>query len=61
MAIKIIKQPDVHVTESELERYQADYQRDFMFYAGTPPTLEEYIRRRQKRDADPAKGWRTAN
>ncbi len=47
MAINIIKDADVTVTESELRRYKADYQRDFMMYAGTPPTLNEYIRRRQ--------------
>lgn len=47
MTINIIKQPDVNVTESELRQYRADYERDHMFYAGTPPTLEEYIRRKQ--------------
>lgn len=47
MSIKVLDEPNVTVTASELERYQADYQRDFMFYAGTPPTLAEYIRRRQ--------------
>ena len=49
MTIKIIKQPDVHVTESELARYQDEYQQAYMFFAGTPPTLEEFIRRTKTR------------
>lgn len=59
MSIKIDKLPDVRVTEGELARYTEDYQRDHMFYSGPRPSLEEYIRRRQERDADPNKGWRT--
>jgi hypothetical protein len=47
MAIIVSKEPDVHVTASELRKYKADYKRDYMFFAGTPPTLNEYIRRRQ--------------
>jgi L-amino acid N-acyltransferase YncA len=49
MAIRIKDQkPDVVVTESELRRYRDEYQKAFMFYSGTPPTLEEFIRRQQK-------------
>lgn len=48
MPIRIIDQkPDVAVTESELERYRDEYQRSYMFYSGTPPSLEEFIRRRK--------------
>jgi len=47
MSIKIVKQPDVHVTESELRKYQDEYKNAYMFYAGTPPTLEEFIRRKK--------------
>jgi hypothetical protein len=50
MAIKVLDEPDVTVTATELARYRADYQQDFMFYSGTPPTLNEYIYRRQQRD-----------
>lgn len=48
MAIKISdEKPDVVVTESELRRYKDEYQKAFMFYAGTPPSLEEFIRRQR--------------
>lgn len=46
MGIKIIKERDVEVTEGDLERYRADYVRDFAFYSGPLPTLVEYIARR---------------
>jgi SH3-like domain-containing protein len=58
VAIEIIKEPTVHVTEGELARYTEDYQRDHMFYAGPLETLEEYIRRRQQQDKDGNGGWR---
>lgn len=48
MSIKIIKQPDVHVTESEYQRYLAEYRQQYMFYSGTPPTLDDFIRARQR-------------
>lgn len=47
MSIIVDKKPDVHVTESELRRYRDEYQKAYMFYAGTPPTLEDFIRRRK--------------
>jgi hypothetical protein len=47
MAIRVIKEADVTVTESELQRYKDEYNQAYMFYAGTPPTLEEFIRRKQ--------------
>lgn len=51
MAIKIKPSgPDVVVTEGELARHTAEYQKAYMHYAGTPPTLEEYIRRRQREE-----------
>jgi len=52
MAIKVTdSEPDVHVTADELRRYQDEYQKAFMFYAGTPPSLESYIRDKQRRAA----------
>lgn len=49
MAINIVKkQPDVNVTSCELAKYKIEYERDHMFYSGTPPTLEEYIRNKQQ-------------
>lgn len=54
MAIRVIDQkPDVHVTESELRRFRDEYQRTYMFYAGTPPTLEDFIRNRRACDNEP--------
>lgn len=51
MSIKIIKEPDVHVTEGELARYRAEYERVMSYYAGPPITLEEFIRGRKARDS----------
>lgn len=48
MSIKIIKEPDIHVTEGELQRYQEEYQSAYSMYCGPIPTLEEYIRMRKK-------------
>lgn len=47
MSIKITDDPDVCVTAAELARYTDEYQRAFMFYCGTVPTLAEFIRRKQ--------------
>lgn len=47
MAIKIVKEPDVHVTEGELARYREEYQKAFSHYAGPKVTLEEFIRMKQ--------------
>lgn len=47
MSIRIIKKRDVHVTESEFVRYGDEYRKAYMHYAGTPPSLEDFIRSRQ--------------
>jgi hypothetical protein len=44
MGIKIIEEPDIFLTKGELARYERAYERAYSHYAGTPPTLEEYIR-----------------
>lgn len=44
MAIKIIKEPDIHITSGDLARYREEYDRAMMYYAGPRPTLEEWIR-----------------
>lgn len=51
MSIKIIDQPDVHVTVNELHRYKHDYEKAYMFYAGPIPSLEEFIRQQKQRDS----------
>lgn len=49
MPIKITDDPEVCVTAADLARYKADYQQRFMMFAGTPPTLAEFIRREQSK------------
>ena len=44
MAIKIIEEPDIHLTDGELHRYRQEYDRAMSYYAGPRPTLEEWIR-----------------
>ena len=45
MSIKIIPDgPEITLTESEYARLQAEYNQAFMFYAGIPPTFEEWVR-----------------
>lgn len=48
MSIKIIKEPDLQLTEAELNRYRQEYQKAMMFRVGPYPTLEEWIRGRKK-------------
>ena len=50
MTIKIIDEPDVTVTRAELALYKHEYENTYAFYAGVPPSLEEYIRRRQQKN-----------
>lgn len=49
MPIIVEEEPTVHVTQSELSRYRSEYERDYMYYSGTPPTLAEYIASRKQR------------
>lgn len=57
MGIKIIEEPDVYLTPDEIARFRDDYQRDFMFYAGTPPTFETYCRRRKAEHGGGVEKW----
>lgn len=48
MAIKIIPDgPDISLTENEAAKLLAEYRQAFMFYAGTPPTFESWVRTRK--------------
>ena len=49
MAIKIIDEPDLHITKEEYERYAYEYQRSYMMYVGPVPSLETYIRQRKQK------------
>lgn len=48
--IKIIKEPDVHLTEAELARYRDEYRRAYQFYSGTPLPFESWVRLRLHED-----------
>ncbi len=39
MSIRIIKQPDVELTEAEYRRFHDEYQALCSFYCGTPPSI----------------------
>lgn len=61
MPIKITDDPDVSCTRTELARYTADYQQAYMMFAGTPPTLAEFIRRKQAKAKKPFGGMAARN
>ena len=46
MAVKIIEDegPDIYLTGAEYARLMDEYQQAFMFYAGTPPTFEQWVK-----------------
>ena len=59
MSIKVISEPDIHVTAGALARYRHDYEKFMGHYAGPPITLEEYIRQRRAADrASDAADWK---
>jgi hypothetical protein len=41
--IKIIREPDIHLTEDELRRYEIAY-RDFCHHHVSPPSFEAFVR-----------------
>jgi hypothetical protein len=43
VTVKVIPDPDVYLTESELARLQDEYRQAFSFYAGTPPTFNAWV------------------
>lgn len=46
MSIRVIKEPDVLVTEAELARYRHEHAEAMRYRAGPPVPLETYIRNR---------------
>lgn len=50
MTIKVIKEPDVYLTEAELRRLRYEYDRAFSYYSGPVPSFEEFVRTRQQND-----------
>jgi hypothetical protein len=48
MAIKVIKQPDIHLTASELARYRYEYEQCFRMYCGSRPDFEEWVAEQER-------------
>lgn len=48
MSIRIIHEPEIHITAGDLARYRSEYEKAFSYHCGPRPTLEEYIRNRQR-------------
>ncbi len=55
MTIKIIRQPDLHMTASELARYRHEYEKAFAFYSGAPPDFEDWVRAQKEAHLDAGK------
>lgn len=54
MAIKITDEgPDIALTQDEYNQLMAEYQQSYMFYSGTPPTFEHWVRMKRER----RNGW----
>jgi len=47
MGIKVKKEEDVEVTESELNKFSHEYNESMKYRVGPGPTLEEFIRRKK--------------
>ncbi len=47
MAIRIINEPDVYLTETELSRLRYEYQKAYQYYVGPVPTFEQFVRKQQ--------------
>lgn len=47
MTIRIIKEPDVHVTEADLARYRKEHD-EFHRHYGAPIPFETYVRQREE-------------
>ena len=46
MAIIVVEQPDIYLTEGELRKLRDEYRNTFSMYCGTPPSFEEFVRSR---------------
>lgn len=47
MSIHIIEDDPLFISANELARYQREYEQAYMFYAGIPPTIEEFIKHKK--------------
>jgi hypothetical protein len=47
MAVIVIPERDVYLTQSEYNRFHDEYMRAFSFFVGTPPTFNEWVARRK--------------
>lgn len=57
MSIKIIPEPDVYVTQEEIERLRQEYAKAMSYYSGPVPSFETWVKQR-KRQADDIPGSR---
>lgn len=48
MTIRLVTEPDIHLTQSEFERYRREWERMAMFMVD-PPSFEEFVRTRKER------------
>ena len=55
MAIKLITQPDIYLTASQLEWYRYEYQKAFSFYCGPRPDFEEWVAAQERQKKSSAK------
>ncbi len=47
MAIKVVKEPDIHLTQGEIERLRPEYRRSQM-YTTQPVSFETWLRSRNQ-------------
>ena len=49
MTIHIVdEKPDIYLTRDQYDRLLAEYNQAFMFYSGTPPSFESWVRSKQQ-------------
>ena len=46
MTIKVLPEPDIHISQEELERLQDEYQKAMAYYAGHRMSFEVWLRKR---------------
>jgi hypothetical protein len=48
MSIKVIPEPDVYVTQDELERLRQEYAKAMAYYAGPVPSFETWVKNHKR-------------
>jgi len=47
MAIKIVGEKDIELTQAEYNFYQSEYRKTYQFYSGVVPDFETFVRDRK--------------